>query len=68
MSDPQQEYARALAAYKKARKRLSEAKTALAKAKAKPPPRIYTLAHVDALFPPSPVMMTLRATKHRVQP
>ena len=47
-----QEYARALTAYRKALTRLRAAKAALAASKAKPPPRTYTLAEIDAMFPP----------------
>ena len=50
----QREYARALAAYRKVLDRLKRAKAALVKAKAKPQPRTYTLAEIDAMFPPSP--------------
>jgi hypothetical protein len=64
MSDPQEEYARALVAYRRARKRLAEAKSALPKVKAVH--RDYTLARIDALFPPSPVMMTFHAVRNRV--
>jgi hypothetical protein len=65
MSAEQREYARALVAYRKVLKRLSEAKFALAKTKTKASPRVYTLAQIDALFPPSPTLLTLRAVVNR---
>jgi hypothetical protein len=52
MSDPRQDYDRALTNYRKALARLKEAKAALALAKAKPPPRAYSLSEIDAFFPP----------------
>ena len=58
MSDPYQEYTKALARYAVALARLKEAKRALTKAKAKPQPRTYTLAEIDSFFPPSPALET----------
>ena len=52
MTSEAREYAKALAAYRKALDRLKRANAALAASKAKPAPREYTLAEIDTFFPP----------------
>jgi hypothetical protein len=54
MSDPRQDYADALVAYRDALARLKHAKAALVASKARPAPRTYrtyTLAEIDTFFP-----------------